>query len=810
MTEGGQSSKTPLTVGAIVGGGYRVVRPIADGGMGAVFEVEQLATGARRALKVMHVQLASDPKLRARFVQEARVGVAIASDHVADVIDAGVDEATELPFLVLELLDGVTLSRELRRRGAFEWVLAREVFRQLGHAVVAAHAKGIIHRDLKPSNIFLAQSRTAGMPFVLKVLDFGIAEIVASVQQGGGIIGTPTWMAPEQASPHAPIGPTADVWALGLIAFALFTGRNYWPIANIEAAPTDAMLRRLASEEIVPASVRAASYGISSLPSGFDEWFGRCVDRDPARRYPDAAQACALFAEMMDLAIGREPRVKVPTIAPPEPIEAPQASTLDGEVPTRAPTRRTRTALRRRIVRGAVATAAILAVASAALFVVRPHSDSVAAVAAPPPVSDAPVGPPSHVLARIHGSNTIGAELAPALAEAFLAKETGNATPVRKRTADDEMRIEARTAEGEIDAIEIYAHGSSTAFKDLASGACDVGMSSRRIHPDEIDTLAKLGAMASAASEHVIALDGIAVIVNPASSVDRLTLASLAQIFGGDAKRWSDVGGGDSPIVLHARDDRSGTYDTFKSLVLGSHTMSLTAKRYESSDALADAVAADANAIGFVGLAYVRSAKAVMIQDASSTALLPSPTTVASEEYPLSRRLYLYAPPAAPEAARRFVDFALSDDGQAIVSRTGFVDLRPKCDANATVCSTCGPDAKRALEGACRVSVDFRIDPSSKQLDTRALRDLQRVGSLLARGEYAGRKVILLGFSDGTTKRAESEAISLARAQAVAGQLRARGLAVSATLGLGARMPIGDDATDVGRERNRRVEVWLR
>ena len=814
MDDGGARTQTSLPPGTIVGGGYRVVRPIADGGMGAVFEVEQLATGARRALKVMHLQLATDAKLRARFVREARVGVTIPSDHVAQVIDAGVDEQTDLPFFVLELLDGVTLSRELRRRGPFEWPVAREVFRQLGHAVSAAHAQKIVHRDLKPANIFLARSKTAGMPFVLKVLDFGIAEIVASVQQGGGFLGTPTWMAPEQANPHAPVGPTADVWALGLIAFSLFTGRAYWPMANIEAAPTEAMLRRLASEEIVPASLRAASYGLqTSLPPGFDAWFGRCVDRDPARRFEDGAVASAAFAEMMTVAVGPDATAEIPPIAPIG-AEETLAATFNEE-PTRAPTREARTAVRRARIKRAAMTVGAVALFGGSFFWWRAHpplgAQPVAPIAAAAAIAAAPPSSSVHLLARVHGSNTIGAELGPALAEAFLKKETGTAA-VLKHLADDEMRIESRTNDGEIDAIEIHAHGSSTAFKDLASGACDVGMASRRIRPDEVASLAALGPMASAASEHVIALDGIAVLVNPANPVDRLTKEQLAKIYDGEATRWSDVGGGQGAgtISLYARDDRSGTYDTFKTLVLGSHALAGGARRYESSDALADAVAADVNAIGFVGLAYVRSAKAVMVEDAHAAPLLPSPATVATEDYPLSRRLYLYAPPNAPAPARRFVDFALSDEGQDIVSRGGFVNLRPECDANAAACPRCSAALKSEVASACRLSIDFRFDPETKQLDTRALRDLPRLAALLAHGDLAGRKVLLLGFSDAMGKRRDEVALSQGHAETVAGQLRARGVAVVAARGFGAEMPVADDSDDAGRERNRRVEVWLR
>jgi phosphate transport system substrate-binding protein len=487
------------------------------------------------------------------------------------------------------------------------------------------------------------------------------------------------------------------------------------------------------------------------------------------------------------------------------------AATFD-DVSTHAPTRVVNAVSRRaRNRRWLLGSAAIVAAGAAlgGLFLLKTRPARAPVVSGTEGrVSMAPQ--PLQVLARIHGSNTIGAELAPALAEAFLKRETGAEAPVLRHLSPDEMRVEAHTTDGAIDAIEIQAHGSSTAFKDLASGACDVGMASRRIHPDEIEALASLGPMASAASEHVIALDGIAVLVNPANPVDRLTKEQLARIYDGDTTRWADVGGGAGSIALYARDDRSGTYDTFKSLVLGGRALAAGAHRYESSDGLADAVAADANGIGFVGLAYVRSAKAVMVEDAHAAPLLPSPATVATEDYPLSRRLYLYASPSAPAPARRFVDFALSDEGQDIVTRHGFVDLRPECDANAATCLHCSAELKSAVDSACRLSIDFRFDPASKQLDTRALRDLPRVAALLAHGELVGRKVLLFGFSDSIGKRKEEVTLSQAHAETVAAQLRARGVAVGAVRGFGAEMPVADDRDDAGRERNRRVEVWLR
>jgi phosphate transport system substrate-binding protein len=410
----------------------------------------------------------------------------------------------------------------------------------------------------------------------------------------------------------------------------------------------------------------------------------------------------------------------------------------------------------------------------------------------------------------MHGSNTIGADLAPALAEAFLQRRTAAKSIVRERTGPDEVRVEALDGARPIEAIEVFAHGTATAFQDLAAGQCDIGLASRRIRSDEAAKLQPLGDLASAASEHVIALDGIAVIVNPGNPVNALTKRQIGDVFAGKIDRWSEIGGADLPIVVHARDDKSGTYDTFKQLVLSGRSLAADAKRHESSDELSDAVAADARAIGFIGLAYVRSAKAVMVQEVDSSPELPSPMTVSTEDYPLARRLYMYVPPGAPIAARDFVDFALSEEGQKVVQTTGFVDLRPSCDPNAARCTTCDREYREVVRGACRLSMDFRFERGKSQLDTRALRDLQRVVGMMQEPEYAGRSLLLLGFSDGVGTRAEDVALSQQRAGIVGAQLKARGLHVDLERGFGPQMRIADDSTEDGQERNRRVEVWLR
>jgi serine/threonine protein kinase len=156
------SAGLDLREGAIFADQFRVVRPLARGGMGAVYVVEQLATRRERALKLMHPTLVSDERSLERFGREAQVSARIESDHVVEVIAAGVDRASGTPWLCMELLRGEDLAARLAR-GPLAPAETREIVRQLGHALGAAHRAGIVHRDLKPENLFLAVSRREGV-----------------------------------------------------------------------------------------------------------------------------------------------------------------------------------------------------------------------------------------------------------------------------------------------------------------------------------------------------------------------------------------------------------------------------------------------------------------------------------------------------------------------------------------------------------------------------------------------------------------------------------------------------------------------
>lgn len=165
-----------LQPGTVFAKDFRIVRHLSSGGMGSVFVVEQLSTGKERALKVMHMELSADAAHRVRFESEARISASIESDHVVEVLAAGVDPETNIPWLVMELLRGDTLEGHVEAHGPMSRGSLRECARQLKHVLEQAHTLGLVHRDLKPENLFLAAARRQDVPFTLKILDFGIAK----------------------------------------------------------------------------------------------------------------------------------------------------------------------------------------------------------------------------------------------------------------------------------------------------------------------------------------------------------------------------------------------------------------------------------------------------------------------------------------------------------------------------------------------------------------------------------------------------------------------------------------------------------
>jgi eukaryotic-like serine/threonine-protein kinase len=381
--------------------------------MGIVYVVEHVRTGQKLALKLLALHSNPSPDSVERFKREARTSSRIRSDHVVLVTDA--DIAPELdgaPFLVMELLEGQNLGQAVGDSPAVpkdvvDWL--RQVARGLGKA----HDLGIVHRDLKPENLFLAQ-RDDGVPLI-KILDFGIAKMVAdgvTKTQSGQLMGTPLFMAPEQAlGGDEPITLQTDLFALGLIAFRLLTGRSYWRDGRISQ-----LVAQILFEPVAAPSTRG-----STLGPDFDKWFVRACHRDPTKRFPSAREMVEALGESLGF----------PRLALPVEVSGPQHPQQPPEMPTVPPSASaalsapTLGAVR---LRGGtvIAVAAATVALGGALFLARLRH-------APPPTSS--VGPPGAGPAEVtvaHSpafSPSVGAAPAPSAMPTAIAKDASPAGP---------------------------------------------------------------------------------------------------------------------------------------------------------------------------------------------------------------------------------------------------------------------------------------------------------------------------------------------------------------------------------------------
>ncbi len=276
-------AKAEALVGSVLDGRYRVVRKIAEGGMGAVYEAEQMALGRRVAIKTLHAHLANDEEMVSRFRREAMATTKIGHPNIVEVVDLG-----ELPggflYLVLEFLEGRDLSRLLKAEGPLSIGRACRILLQVCEGMAAAHLHGIVHRDLKPENVFLVEgSQPATAMDRVKVVDFGVSKIreagVDSKTRTGTALGTPYYMAPEQAQGLKTVDQRADIYAIGVMLYRMLTG--HYPFDD-ESYPM--LVLKICTEPPPPASTWRAD-----LPEGLADLIDRTLSKDPAQRPADCA-----------------------------------------------------------------------------------------------------------------------------------------------------------------------------------------------------------------------------------------------------------------------------------------------------------------------------------------------------------------------------------------------------------------------------------------------------------------------------------------------------------------------------------------
>ena len=269
-------------LGAVLGQKYKVLRLIGEGGMGTVFEAEHLLIGKRVAVKLLRPEFAHSCDVVRRFHREAQAASRIGHVNIIEVTDLGVtDDGT--PFLVMEYLDGEPLSRVLDREHTLSPGRAADIVGQTLAALAAAHEKGIVHRDLKPENIFLVNH--GGRPDFVKLLDFGISKFQTMTGDGrltttGVALGTPYYMAPEQAAGSSDIDHRVDIYALGAVLYELLTGRPPYQGSNYNAL----LAQIITNDPPAPSSLR------EDLDPALERLIQTAMNRNPERRFQSAPE----------------------------------------------------------------------------------------------------------------------------------------------------------------------------------------------------------------------------------------------------------------------------------------------------------------------------------------------------------------------------------------------------------------------------------------------------------------------------------------------------------------------------------------
>jgi serine/threonine-protein kinase len=264
--------------GSRVGQGdrYELVERIGAGGMGAVYRAIDRAQGCERAVKVIHASCSAVPVLVQRFRREVMAARSVVHPNVVSVLDVAAKGERPV-FLVMELLRGETLSQLLKRAGPLPWARVRCYVDQIAAGLGAAHAQGIVHRDVKPSNCFVLSDDR------VKVLDFGVAKAIdvptrgVAITAAGEIVGTSSYMAPEQIRGHA--DERSDVYALGVVAFQLLTGR----VPFVDPDPDQVLQAHISEPPPAPSTL------VPGLPRDVDGLVLRMLAKPAYARFDDMA-----------------------------------------------------------------------------------------------------------------------------------------------------------------------------------------------------------------------------------------------------------------------------------------------------------------------------------------------------------------------------------------------------------------------------------------------------------------------------------------------------------------------------------------
>ncbi len=436
----------------------------------------------------------------------------------------------------------------------------------------------------------------------------------------------------------------------------------------------------------------------------------------------------------------------------------------------------------------------------------------------------------------IAGSDTVGLGMMPLLLEGFAGYLDAEST-VTATSQEGELIAEMIGDQGFGDPLGSYlvsSTASGDAFTKLLSKDTEIGMASRRIKPAEARALRDAGAgnMISPDQEHIIAVDSLVVITHPENPIQQLTMEQLGGIYSGEITNWSEVGGPDMAITVVGRQEDSGTSAIFYRRVLGeadSWKFASDIKVAENNNEAAAMVNGDPSAIGFVGYAFQRGAKALSLVNECGITMKPDAFSARTEEYALQRRLYLYnRADNLSDASQEFLQYALSDNADGVIAKSGFIgleiDKRPMPLDSERARSLLDPSVD-AYEGGVmremlgtmvdyeRLSTTFRFRTGSSKLDERGVKDMKRLTEYLENAPK-GTKIMAVGFTDSVGAFDSNRGLSERRAEQVIQDLknfsgeRLSGIQMAST-GYGEIAPSACNISEDGRRINRRVEIWV-
>jgi serine/threonine protein kinase len=272
-----------LAPGTILLGKYRIDALIGSGGMGNVVRASHLYLHQAFAIKILLPQMVESESTKQRFLREAQATVKLKGEHCARVMDVGVTPEGA-PFMVMEYLEGYDLNQILRHHGPQQPAIVVDLILQACEGIAEAHALGIVHRDIKPSNFFVTRRPDGSM--LLKILDFGISKapvLNAELTATQTVIGTPSYMPPEQMKSGRAADPRSDIWSIGVVTYQLLTGRT--PFMGESYAE---LVLKVGLEPPAPILV--------PLPDGLAHVVLRCLEKDPAARFQDVGELARMLA----------------------------------------------------------------------------------------------------------------------------------------------------------------------------------------------------------------------------------------------------------------------------------------------------------------------------------------------------------------------------------------------------------------------------------------------------------------------------------------------------------------------------------